>query len=768
MSCCYDFPAPHPDYLTREGRNIMVGNPSSNDTSNKQQLHTNTIIQLSTLERTRRHMARRQVSVPRTARIASMITGLQLVFGRSFAGLMIVLLTLFYPVGAFAQETTTISDPTTPITSETQPSSSSTPSGTTPSIATPPATASQPQTPDKPNAPPPPAPKKKTGPKKPPPQPAAPKTGPQKPNGADADKYTYNEATGKWENGQYAWDPTTGQSQPMDTPNFSYNPQTNAWDTTDWRYDKAGGKYVPNSVAVSSPSDGNTIALDDNSTQFFSLYNNAAISNSVNSHAQSGDALVNGNTLAGNALTGDALTIANIFNMINSSASFGDGSEIATFSSDIYGNVYGDLYVDPASLSALQPASGIGATDSSIEVNADLKNNVANDIKLNAQSGNASVTHNTTAGNATSGSANAVANLVNMLNSAISSGGSFLGVLNIHGSLNGDILLPPGLLTALLASNSASAASNSSVNVNLSDTQSITNNVTTNAASGNANVSKNTQAGNATTGNGQTNVTILNLTGRNVVAANSLLVFVNVLGQWVGVIMDAPAGSTSAALGGGVSSNSINNLTANYNVNTESNIVNNVEVNAQSGNANVAGNTKAGNATSGNATASANIANITNSNFSLSGWFGVLFINVFGSWNGSFGVNTSAGNAPQAKSTKTGAVHPAAETEPKVFRFVPADNGGTTLAAVDMNNSASAAAVSQAVKDARKKIVAVASAKSSPTPPTEQASASSGASASLTKDAPDYTLPMLGFVFGGILLGGEQVVSRRQRRKLTF
>src|SRR5690606_15758835 len=161
--------------------------------------------------------------------------------------------------------------------------------------------------------------------------------------------------------------------------------------------------------------------------------------------------------------------------------------------------------------------------------------------------------------------------------------------------------------------------------------------------------------------------------------------------EWVGLIVDAPAGSTSAALGSGVSENGFGK--ANYNVDTNSEITNNVHVNAESGDANVTGNTKAGDATSGDATASANIANIVNSSFSLSGWFGILFINVFGSWNGSFGVDTAAGNKPKAPQSQT------KSNQPKVFRFVPsnAGSGGNTLASVDMNNPLNAQAVRQAV-----------------------------------------------------------------------
>jgi hypothetical protein len=71
-------------------------------------------------------------------------------------------------------------------------------------------------------------------------------------------------------------------------------------------------------------------------------------------------------------------------------------------------------------------------------------------------------------------------------------------------------------------------------------------------------VSRNTQADSAKTGDATSNLTLLNLTGHNVIAENAVLVFVNVFGKWVGLIMDAPQGATSAVLGGGVSSNTLN------------------------------------------------------------------------------------------------------------------------------------------------------------------------------------------------------------------
>src|ERR1700761_3474282 len=101
--------------------------------------------------------------------------------------------------------------------------------------------------------------------------------------------------------------------------------------------------------------------------------------------------------------------------------------------------------------------------------------------------------------------------------------------------------------------------------------------------------------------------------------------------------MNAPAGTTAAELGGGVSSNTTVDNNATLNNTNNDKINNNVNVSAQSGNASVTGNTTGGNATSGDADASVNLLNLINDKLSLNGWFGMLFINVYGTWNGSFG-----------------------------------------------------------------------------------------------------------------------------------
>lgn len=384
------------------------------------------------------------------------------------------------------------------------------------------------------------------------------------------------------------------------------------------------------------------------------------VNNQLDSNAQSGDANVNHNNIGGNATTGDADVIATLLNIIQSVTGW-DSGQLNTFIQNIDGDVLGDILIDPRAMSNASVPVNRPVDSLAGELNSESRIN--NDINLSATSGNAGVTHNGQAGDATSGDANVLLNLINIINSWAVSSQSFIGMINIYGNLNGDILLPPGMIDELLANNGGSvAAGNTSVDSHIS--QGIANNINMNAQTGNANVSHNDQAGDANTGNALNKLTVLNLTNRQVIGSNAILVFVNVLGNWVGMIVDAPSGATAAALGGGIGSNyGLNDSNdVDLTINSQAQITNNINLNARSGDATVGYNGQAGDATTGDATTSLNLINIINSQLSFSDWFGVLFINVFGSWNGSFGINTDAGNTPVVETP----------TPPQIFNFVPA------------------------------------------------------------------------------------------------
>jgi hypothetical protein len=364
---------------------------------------------------------------------------------------------------------------------------------------------------------------------------------------------------------------------------------------------------------------------------------NATIDTCLGSAASSGDAGVKNNVIAGNATTGTAAAAATLLNLIASTTGLsGDG--LTTFVKNI-NNQNGDLVIDPAAMAILNvqnPNCGCLTKLQSL-LNATINNN----IDLNATTGKATVANNGTAGNATTGDANAIANLVNIINSMTNAKQSFLGIINIHGTLNGNIVLPQGWYDSLLADNAGGTGCTTGCSPPAGSTTTINNlgvnnAINLNANSGKALVDNNGSAGNATTGNALTKLNIINLVNRQIVGGNVLLVFINVLGHWVGLLMDAPAGTTSGTLGGAITKDtSVCGCLASGNSTLNAQINNNINLNAISGDASVINNDKAGNATTGNASASLNLVNIINSTISAAHWFGVLFINVFGTWNGS-------------------------------------------------------------------------------------------------------------------------------------
>lgn len=525
-------------------------------------------------------------------------------------------------------------------------------------------------------------------------------SGASTPTGSAGYTYVFNPATCLWENAYYTWNPVTGAT----TARYDQTPILNAggtaWEYPDWYYSPAKGAYAQSIVSIPVPpqlqpkpdvgttsdtpaqpgiagaqsqlNGGSTInGTGPNSTNAINgsgstnaninLANNVSILTNLDSSAVSGNAYVLQNTNGGNASTGDANVLANYLNMIQSGWNPVNG--ISTFNAELYGNLFGDILFNPNAIlntgaSSNNNISKNNATNLTLNV-AD-NASIQNDVNLAATSGNATVSQNTNGGNATSGNATAVANIINMINSRIAAGESFIGNVNIYGDFNGDILLPPSILAELMntgANSSNTIANNQTTNIdaNINKNNSITNNLDLTANSGNASVTSNTNGGNATTGDASTNAKQANIIGQNTTGTKGLLVFVNVLGKWVGTLWNAPSSSTIAGTGANSNNNIYNNQNTNIDANIDQNysITNNIDINSRSGDATVSQNTNGGNATSGDASSSVNLLNMIDSNMKFTDWFGVLFINVFGTWDGSFGVDTPSGDKPGTTTTPT-------------------------------------------------------------------------------------------------------------------
>jgi len=492
--------------------------------------------------------------------------------------------------------------------------------------------------------------------------------------------YTYDSTTGRWDTDKWHYDSITGTYQPVIQPTPDPTPTPPA-PTVVVQPDATPQSAAP--TIITPQTDNSSVSDDQNSTATLDATNNTDVSNTVNADAGSGDATTILNTTAGNATTGDATDTATILNNVNSTLSTANNQKAASFTADVMGDVNGDIVLQPMLLKAMLESGSTDNSSTTATINNDTT--LTNNVNLNATTGNAGVIGNTTAGDAKSGSANTVANVVNIINSMVAANQSFIGTVNIYGNLNGDILIAPDFIPQLIASNGSTDKDDKSTKsvtvIDAKDMQSVINNVSLAAKSGKAAVMDNTTAGSATTGDANTNVVIFNLSGHEIVASNSLLVFINVLGKWVGVIVDAPVGATAAAIGNGVTTDAIASPDLTIVSDNNSLITNNITLASQSGNATVAGNTTAGNAISGDATASANIANISNNSIGLSGWFGILFINVFGTWHGSFGIDTPYGDPVVGRQSSS--------KSNRVIEFIPssANQAPTNITFVGQNGS---------------------------------------------------------------------------------
>jgi hypothetical protein len=551
---------------------------------------------------------------------------------------------------------------------------------------------------------------------------------------ADQSSFTCDLASGYFLSSRYYFDPHSGyyelipQNQVAALPAyFMTAPQVIHTVLGDlqvgsqaYQVAKAMGLLGEGGIVVNGtgPGSSNSAVVSNSNQSWFDLTNLVNVINALQSHANTGNVTASSNTQVGNSVTGAASVVANIINLLASAWSWSNG-DLNFFMQNLFGNQSGDIMLNPtetangggsqlgsASINNTGPNSNNTAganSSSSLDVKAQNSGNIVNNVDLSAQSGNAGANGNTSAGNVASGNAMAEVNIINMINSFINSGSSFFGILNIFGSLNGDILFPNGFLNGLLASGSGGASTaglsntgpnstnqagvngNNQTTVNNTVNNGVTNNINTTAASGSAGASGNTSAGNVSTGSASTNQGLFNLDNTSIFGDNAVLVIVNVLGHWVGKIVTLPGGSSEAALltgnaqvGGNAQLNTTgpgsnnqanvnNDSVANINQNTTGSITNNVNVNAQSGNASANDNTKVGDVTTGNASAGSSVANIFNSVLNVKHWFGVLVINVFGDWVGDVGDNTPAGNdTSKGGGVQDNAAAPVAGAMPKV------------------------------------------------------------------------------------------------------
>ncbi len=226
------------------------------------------------------------------------------------------------------------------------------------------------------------------------------------PTGSDAPALTYQcdgTYAGDWTSNYYVYNPTTGAETPLYSPDYSYDCTTGTWTKANWSYDTASGAYVENRVAVAAAPDQATNCATTNG------------SNTTSANAGSGSA--SAGTVPDPSSTGTSAPAS---------------QAVATAPPDP--NV---TCPTPGTLASADGTAS-GAASNGVNVN--------NTACSQSQSGDANVTNNGHAGDATSGNSTTEVDVANLVNSTSSATGS--GVLTFNqdidgNTLPGDLILDP-------------------------------------------------------------------------------------------------------------------------------------------------------------------------------------------------------------------------------------------------------------------------------------------------------------------------------------
>lgn len=481
-----------------------------------------------------------------------------------------------------------------------------------------------------------------------------------------------------------------------------------------------GGNGSGSSASNSNNGDlsKNSASASNTSNSSVSQVNNASVSGGASSATVTGQNSASRNVGNSTITTGDANTSGTLISALNTNTA---GMSVSEF--NVSDNRTGDIVLDFAkncisgcpgsSTSAAQntlngPSSTNSATiannsqSATVQMNAGSLNNA---LTLSSNSGDNFATKNT-GGNSkiTTGNANVSANALSFLNNNIAGNVQF-GVVNIYGTLNGDIVLPNSVgaeqcvtclgsssLTAVNTQNGVNSTNNGNISNQSNDTltqtnsASIENNLKLSASSGKNVASRNTNGNSSVaSGNASTQTNILNIANSNISSGNWWLVIVNKAGQWIGQILGAPDGATFAGSSGtNFTVDKSGQITATNNGNGDSSkntssvlsdsdtslsqqniaqIVNNLSLSANTGGNYASRNTGGDNTIqTGDAKIIANLVNFVNNNIKGKGNLVVTMVNVFGNWFGDFVTpGTTQRSKSQAFSTQVASSDPPAQ-----------------------------------------------------------------------------------------------------------
>lgn len=332
--------------------------------------------------------------------------------------------------------------------------------------------------------------------------------------------------------------------------------------------------------SVTGPLSANYSVTDGNFTVKEANGNDAKLNNDIYLNADTGHNSTSLNTGAGVIQTGDATALANIINMVNTNIQvdewlfaviniFGDlaGNIILPGGTNLASVISGSNNVGNSETGPSSYNYSASTTNSTTDINNTNDADISSNLAVSAKTGNNDASFNTGGGYVNTGVADSsLANTtIANTNTYDPEGTVFLVIVNELGKWVGHIIggnsassgnseteNAPALnaqnnATGPLSNNVSEIKLNSDTTLTNNNNADITNNIKISANTGSNDASKNTGPGIIETGDANAGLSLLNLANTNIIAKKLVVLFVNVIGNFIGDII--PSGESQTKVG---------------------------------------------------------------------------------------------------------------------------------------------------------------------------------------------------------------------------
>ncbi len=437
----------------------------------------------------------------------------------------------------------------------------------------------------------------------------------------------------------------TGSSSSTANTNSTIN--TNVLDASPSADTEATVSATESAQTASSPTPSTVVTLQ----------NSANVQNSTSANSDSGNNQTNNNGGNANITTGSSISTAAVANLINTNLV---GSNYRFLIYNIYETQNGTINLNEVWKEISSRLGGnaniLPSAANTLAVNITNSANVSSAVTANSQSGQNQANSNAGNSSITTGSSYASANLFNLINTNAVGANFLFVVVNIFGTLKGDIVVPSKeKFDQSIQTYNANGINLAAGSVNIDNYAQVEGDTVIAQANSGNNTSSGSGSQTTITGDAYASATTIDVLNTNMAWENWMSFILNNYGTWTGAVQgwsfpsatDKPAANSQTALTennlsatpSAAATDSLNantNNSSNINIsNTATSAGNLVSANSDSGNNQSLNNGGDNYIQTGRAVALANLVEFINTNI-WGGNFLLAFINLFGQWQGNF------------------------------------------------------------------------------------------------------------------------------------